>query len=336
VHGQQSPRLPSLSLVGEFVLPGPDAPVFFASVGGVDVAPNGNILVADPLNKTLYRFGEGGEFLDSLGREGGGPGEFRHATAVAVGPAGEIAALDIGARRVTIWATDGTIMGTTMLPGQPSQIWWTQAGLYIRTHPFGYVERRVSFHRLTPGVDTTGPPTVSIRLGRDPRASLTQDLTCEYCAAAMAPNGDAILAAPNPKAYKVVEVSAAGRVVRAWERPDLPPERFTDEELAQTRAAMARAGVRFEPDQFEFAPRIMDIAMDVAGRLWVLRRSSGGTSRTLDVFAGDGRLTAELAVPSTTRGLTVRSGRVLLTGTNDDGEPIVRVYRIREVRGGEK
>jgi hypothetical protein len=317
-----------VSLDFAFGLPG-DGPVFFAAVTGVDVAADGGVVVGDALNKTIYRFSPTGTFLDSLGREGRGPGEFGHPTAVAAGPRGEMAVADARAARVTVWAADGRIIQITRHAGHPVGLWWNLSGLHLKAFPLGHLEPRVSFYRLTPGAESAGPPVVSLPLVRDLRRFVTEGLTCEYCPATVALDGDPIVADPDPKSYRLVQVNPAGHVVRMWERPGLPPVRFTSEELGKIRAALARVGDPFDPERFAFAPRIMAIDLDEEGRLWVLRRSSGGASPALDVFGGDTRLLAEVAVPGTTRQVVVRRGRVLLTGTSEDDEPVVWVYRVR-------
>jgi hypothetical protein len=50
-------QAPTPSLRLEFSLPGPGSSVFFGAAAAADVALDGSVLVVDPLNKTVYRFG---------------------------------------------------------------------------------------------------------------------------------------------------------------------------------------------------------------------------------------------------------------------------------------
>ena len=59
-----------------------------------------------------------------FGREGEGPGEFDGITGLERRPGGQVAAIDIGAARMTVFELDGTVVSETPLPPlfQPSQL----------------------------------------------------------------------------------------------------------------------------------------------------------------------------------------------------------------------
>jgi hypothetical protein len=312
----------------ELTLPGRSSDVFFGGVADADMSADGILLVLDALTKTIYRFRADGSFLDSLARPGRGPGELRQPVDIEVGPAGEIAVVDGGNGRVTYWTAAGQLAGSTRILGWPVGMWWRPSGLHLKTSRTLASGNAVFFYRFTPGADTTGPPMVTFTFERNLGTLAMRGVSCDLCPAAITRQGEAVVVDPDPVAYRVAQIREAGAVVRVWERTGLAPVGFTSSELEQIRAGLKRVGLRFVPQHYEYRPRIAAIAIDEQGRLWVLRRMPEGEPPRLDVFGSDGKLLAELPVPSEVREFVVRSGRVLTIGETPDGEPVVRIYRI--------
>src|SRR5688572_5056976 len=78
----------------------------FGRLTGVAASDAGEVYAADALAKRVYRFAADGRFVAALGREGGGPGEFRAMRSLAwAGP--WLATLDAGNGRVALVGTDG-------------------------------------------------------------------------------------------------------------------------------------------------------------------------------------------------------------------------------------
>src|SRR5258706_14208994 len=68
------------------------------SLGAIErfeLTVDGGVVAVDGANGVIYRFGPDGKLRDSLGHKGQGPGEFLVAAGLGVGPAGEIALVDI-------------------------------------------------------------------------------------------------------------------------------------------------------------------------------------------------------------------------------------------------
>ena len=77
---------------------------WFATVTSVTVDDLGHVYVADFYNNRIQKFAADGTFLSSFGEQGSGPGQFRHAMAVAVSRDGTVFATDLLNHRVSIWA----------------------------------------------------------------------------------------------------------------------------------------------------------------------------------------------------------------------------------------
>jgi hypothetical protein len=317
---------PTLRL--EFTLPRTGAGVFFGAVADAGLMPDGSILVLDAINKTIYRFAADGTFLDSLGRAGRGPGEFVQPRHLAVGRGGEIAAVDGANARVTYWTPDRRLVGTTKIRGWPLGLWWRPSGLFLKTSTIGASGNAISFYRLRPGTETVDSPMVTLTFERNPSTLAMRGVTCDFCAATTTPQGDPVVADPDPVAYRVAQLAEGGAVSRVWGRPGLPPVAFSPSELEQIKAAYARDGLSFDRRQFRVRPRIATLAMDEQGWLWVLRNVPEGERLRLDVFGPDTELLGVLPLPRGVRKVVVRYDRLLAFGETPEGEPAVQVYRI--------
>jgi DNA-binding beta-propeller fold protein YncE len=75
----------------------------FSAPGGVAVASNGDVLVADFYNHRIQKFSADGTFLARFGTQGAGQGQFDHAIAVAVAGDGTVFAVDFGNSRIQKW-----------------------------------------------------------------------------------------------------------------------------------------------------------------------------------------------------------------------------------------
>ncbi len=76
---------------------------------------DGGIYVIDRSNSRVVAFDSAGGHLWSVGREGGGPGEFRWPAGVTVGPDGTVEVMDVGNRKIERIAGDGELLGSVSL-----------------------------------------------------------------------------------------------------------------------------------------------------------------------------------------------------------------------------
>jgi hypothetical protein len=88
----------------------------FGDVRAIAVTPAGAIYVLDRQLTSVRRFGPGGTYLGSLGREGGGPGELRQPEAMALLPDGRLVVRDPGNGRINVWDSTGKSLPSWRLP----------------------------------------------------------------------------------------------------------------------------------------------------------------------------------------------------------------------------
>lgn len=75
-----------------------ESPRVLGSFGGAAYTSGGRLALLDPVMSRVLIFDSTGTLRSRFGREGEGPGEFKGATAIAVGSADEIAVADLGGR----------------------------------------------------------------------------------------------------------------------------------------------------------------------------------------------------------------------------------------------
>ncbi|MFG1690825.1 6-bladed beta-propeller [Gemmatimonadota bacterium] len=80
----------------------------FASVSEVAFDADGNLFVLDGGNQRVVVLGPDGGHVRTIGRRGGGPGEFLSPAAMAVTAGGELVVYDRGRRAYSVFEADGT------------------------------------------------------------------------------------------------------------------------------------------------------------------------------------------------------------------------------------
>lgn len=90
-------------------LEGPDEEIFGA-ISGLAVGPDGTIYVYDRQVPALRAYGADGQFIRTLGRQGGGPGEYENSDGgMTVLSDGRVVIRDPGNARFTVFRPDGTL-----------------------------------------------------------------------------------------------------------------------------------------------------------------------------------------------------------------------------------
>jgi hypothetical protein len=145
-------------------------PESFGQIAALAVDDSGRIFVLDNQARELRVFGPAGEHLRTIGRQGGGPGEFGNPVGLAIHPGeGTIWVVDPGNGRYTVFGPDGELVEThPRLIGYfawPFPGGFTQDGEFFDVVPQGLV-------RLTPPAepaDTVPVPeddTPRVRIAR--------------------------------------------------------------------------------------------------------------------------------------------------------------------------
>lgn len=72
--------------------------------------------------------------------------------------------------------------------------------------------------------------------------------------------------------------------------------------------------------------------MDPDGNVWVVLSLLGDSATTLRVFARDGRVVGDVAIPAELDVLEIGSDYLLASGEDAEGEAWVRMHRVRRTR----
>lgn len=106
-------RVQKFSLAGEWKA---RAAGFFGP-RGLAVAGNGDVWVSDTGNHRVSHFDSDLAAIDSVGKEGSGPGEFSSPVGVAVAPSGTVYVADTGNRRIVLLDPSGRFLSSWPVPG---------------------------------------------------------------------------------------------------------------------------------------------------------------------------------------------------------------------------
>ncbi len=102
-----------------WILGGDDDEILFGLVSQLVLDKEGNVYVLDGQLSQVQVFSPAGEHLRTLGREGEGPGEFRNATDLYMGPGGVLGVVQVFPGKIVQLRTDGTPADNFPLPEAP-------------------------------------------------------------------------------------------------------------------------------------------------------------------------------------------------------------------------
>lgn len=94
----------------------------FSQITGVVRLADGGVAVADGGSSQVRFFGPDGRHFATVGRAGGGPGEFTGLSALGRAGPGRLWAYDFALRRITWMNGEGDITGTTTLAPEPAML----------------------------------------------------------------------------------------------------------------------------------------------------------------------------------------------------------------------
>lgn len=128
-------------LVEEFrIAPAADDTTLFTDIGDVEVDRLGRLWVFDRPTNSIFLFGADGHLIRRVGRQGGGPGEYRQAGGMVALSDGGLALWDPSNARVSFLDSSGTFRTSWPLPGGFA----TNDGLLRDTSGVLYLKRPVT------------------------------------------------------------------------------------------------------------------------------------------------------------------------------------------------
>ena len=106
-------------------------------VAGIAVAPDGSIYVYDRQVPALRKYNSDGEYVQTFGGEGGGPGEYKNSDGgLAVLPDGRVLLRDPGNGRINVYSPDGEVLDHWDMRGG----FFTSRPLFVDTAGTAYTQ----------------------------------------------------------------------------------------------------------------------------------------------------------------------------------------------------
>lgn len=281
-----------------------------------------------------------------IGRQGGGPGEFRVPTFLLARD-GELIVDDIGARRVSRFDATGRFIDAKPTPGATLRLLGLDAD-----------RLRLAWIEFAPSGG--GPTVTDLDLGsgksvarfrvfaRDSALAITSGAMPgpnPFLALASGPSGEIL--AGSSQAYRITVFDSAGRVLRTLGRR-LPPVFRTDaeiDEIVERSGRTVRAMAAAEGASDDLVARLRStlkkepkphfsmagLATDGEGRVWVAT-SRGGARTEVDVFGTDGTYLGTLPLEGRVEALAIRLPWIAVLAERmegqDEGMQGIDLYRV--------
>jgi hypothetical protein len=324
----------------------------FAGIEGIRQLPDGRLAVADRGSAEIRFFDDRGHHLESYGRPGDAPGEYRLLIGLGSGPGDSLWAYDFGLRRFTILAPRGVVARTLSVRSALAAV--TAVGR-LRDGSFVIREQWSGSMGATPRTGLVRDPAAVVRLssdgamldtialvpGRevflgseDGRAVMSAPMLAHNAAVAM---NDSLVFVGDQSDFEVRAYDIQGALTRIIRLTGLdltagPDERLSALEAAVDRApAGERAALRAHLSAMTVPstrPAYGPLLVDDAGNLWVGSYEHAGPSRFWTVFGPDGSLRATVPVPPRFQLLQVARRRAIGAWRDTLDVEYVRVYAI--------
>lgn len=327
----------------------------FGQVREMAVGADGTMYVYDGALRALRSYDSTGRFVHTIGREGGGPGEYREVIGLAVHPDGRLLLRDPRLGRIAVYTA----------AGEPLDSWPMQSGLFasdmLRTDSAGYVYARILTGAPKPGETW---PFALARL--DAHGAVVDTLPAPRWAEALVNTAiydPTTLWTWHPFGYFVAAFGARyavelrhtdGPVLRI-ERAGQPVLQVPADERAELDSTFSALRQRSpgppqpaQPSIPTTKPAIRDIATGQDGRIWVRpympsipRAEAADTTSPAprrgrrwtepiawDVFEPDGIFLGRVPLPPRATLYAMRGDRLWGTVRDDDDVPYLVRWRI--------
>lgn len=352
-----SQRVEAGRLTRTLLLAGQEFPYDFTRVSALVPLADGSIVIAEPRERRLRRFADDGGTVQTFGRDGAGPGEFRQLA--QIGAFGDtIWATDLGTRRTTFFDPAGRVLATLVwdLPdsdaaatrnvilgyfssgdawGEPSvsaasvgdertprQLTALAADGRTRTRHLASVPAAHARYRITDGgsiaFGTQPFADAPLVLGRGTSGIVIIDRRTDSPSA--------------PRAFAVIALSSRGDTV--WHsRIPVAPRRIS----AATKDSVVSSVQRGSPHSRavvaaalhlpEHWPPVSDAFVSVEGAVWIRREQDQSVVKYVRLSPA-GAIESEYTVPRQVRLVAARGDTVWALRTDEDGVPSIERYRV--------
>jgi hypothetical protein len=336
-----------------------DAHQQFGRVADALRLSDGTVLVADEQAKEIRAFDAQGRHLRTMGRAGGGPGEFQGLMALHLLAGDTVAAYDYQGPRISFFAPSGTLVRSVTLQPldgkvPPRPLGFLADGRMVVTQLYN-PEFRPS---TKPTRDTVtlavysaagaqaaslgrvpGNESVTVTGGSGSNTLMMSETPPFALSTSFAVRGSGLLVG-DPVRYELVERRPDGAVARLIRRAGArEPVTQADRDAVMERRREGLDDPRFRQlhEQLiknttfpEHKPFFTALGADPAGNTWVQRASDPGAATPWDVFDADGRWLGTVETPAGLR--VTQFGTDFVVGIWRDELEVahVRVHRIQK------
>ncbi len=309
--------------------------------------PNGGLFITNGGTNEIRLFDEGGRHVRSVGREGGGPGEFKGVGAAWRYGLDSVLVADQG--RFAVFHLDGSFGRTSQLPTPPDgpatapQGVFDDASLLMRAplSPFGSVEGlwvdSVEYLRYTSTGDLLN------RMARRPRSTLVLKRIGDGGIVMIAPY------TPRPSAvvqhdrwfygegadYEIERYSPTGRLTHLYRRsiPNRPVTRdmvdeFREGANEESPPSPQNLEMRRNVNIPSTMPAYLTLQAGTDGTLWVQHYTREDEQPRWSAFRDDGRYLGDLDIPMGARVLEIGADYWVLLETDELDIEYVRVFEL--------
>lgn len=320
--------------------------------------PSGGVYISDQKPAVIKQFDASGRFARSIGRDGSGPGEFRVAF-LAAAP-GHLVVHDPRSSRTSVfdsaggflrswnssccyWSTiivdrDGTIRIPTSddakrgQPGRAAYLRYRLDGTLIDTMRVDYEKVEEKYWQLSGGsgqnqmrMMMSVPLTTSVELGLDPAGGVVLGRNDRY---------ELVVSGTGQDTVQVFGRAATGNPIDGARR-QLIRDSLVENYAKQFDKKAVEEAFRVS-DLPSTAPLYRNVAVDRLGNRW-LEQDDGGVAanRRFDVFDSTGAYLGQVPIPrifGNGWGTNWGTDRVATSAEDEDGMPVVVVYRISRAR----
>lgn len=315
-----------------------DGPYVFGRIRAIEVDASDRILVFDDLANELRVFSRSGAQVETRGRRGAGPGEFRAVIGMSLSPEGDLWIVDAENGRYTIVSPEGDVHSVRRPVAMFTLPWlggFADSGRFfdqgtdevngrlvdalLEIGPDGEVRNRFPLPRVELPVPRMGtmefplPFAPRIRRSFDPAGAVWQAVSSEYRITRIELGGDTAL---------IVSRDIVPQPLRGRER---------DSVAVYARALEARFGLSVPrgtlPDRVS---PVRWFTVDDKGNLWVCATGLDPCDE-LDVFDPSGRFLSAVGLPTPVRDTPrpiIRRDRFLAAVEGALGEPQLLLGRV--------
>ena len=304
--------------------------------------PDGRVYVLDAAARRVLAFSPRGELVDTLGREGGGPGELESPLALDVDDDGVVAVYDFARGGLVRWSASGEVLGGLPID---AMVWGPKVEVADDGALFATFEGRAGASTRL-GLLSWRPDTARTLTEFTSAPHQPADFpTCGQQGALVSPffspellwdaDGDHVAATTGP-AF-VIDLYRDGRRVRSVRR-EIPPRPVTEAMALQH----AGDGVHFgavdctiPPDEAvrgygyaDVLPAVGALSLAPGGEVWARRGRVADEGARADVFGSDGGYLGTLPAGSPFPVAFLPDDRIVAVETDSLDVPVVVVYRV--------